>query len=143
MNTPISSPEIGKNILVNGINVNYHDQDEKHISSETLSVLQEAANPSREDSSGGNSENSSETKDSMLDNDSYASSVNSESNSTTYAQSPEGEILFRESSMNSSEFRFTGKNVPLGTTTMQRNEYMNEKQKVSFGQMNQKMGIRP
>lgn len=26
MNTPISSPEIGKNILVNGINVNYHDQ---------------------------------------------------------------------------------------------------------------------
>ena len=26
MNTPMSSPEIGKNILVNGINVNYHDQ---------------------------------------------------------------------------------------------------------------------
>lgn len=26
MNTPISSPEIGKTILVNGINVNYHDQ---------------------------------------------------------------------------------------------------------------------
>ena len=26
MNTPMSSPEIGKSILVNGINVNYHDQ---------------------------------------------------------------------------------------------------------------------
>lgn len=26
MNTPMSSPEIGKRILVNGINVNYHDQ---------------------------------------------------------------------------------------------------------------------
>lgn len=26
MNTPISSPEIGKSIVVNGVNVNYHDQ---------------------------------------------------------------------------------------------------------------------